>query len=153
MHSKNIFLFLLLGVLVISPLALADSGEENEIEIALVDFPSLLSSVMGDEDIENITHEEVNEIAKELGYEIVINTATMELYLEGILDTISDFEREDVTEKVEDILTDKEKIEELEVEIEEFVEIEEIREIIEDVEELLDLPQVIDITQEVLNQL
>lgn len=153
MHRKNIFLVLLLGVFVISPLALADSGEQTEIEVTLVDFPGLLSSVMGDEDIDNITHEIVNEIAMELGYELVVNTATMELYLEGILDTISDFAREDVTEKVEEILTEEEKIEELDMEIEDFDEIEEIREIFEDVEELMELPQVKDITQEIFNQL
>ncbi|GEM_PF-1127110 len=153
MHRKNIFLVLLLGVFVISPLALADSGEQNEIEVALVDFPGLLNSVMGDENIENITHEEVNEVAMELGYDLVVNIATMELYLEGILDTISDFAREEVTEKVEEILTDGEKIKELDMEIEDFDEIEEIREIIEDVDELMELPQVKDITQEIFNQL
>ncbi len=154
MHKKRtIFLALLLGVLVLSPMAFADSGEQNETVLAVVDFPSLLSSVMDNDDLEHVTHEEVNDIAKELGYELVVNTATMELYLEGILDSISDFAREDITEKAEENLTDEEILGELDRDIEEIDGIETIREIIGDIEELIELPHVKNITQEIFNEL
>ncbi len=140
MQKRNIFLALLISILALSPLALADEGNETEKELALVDFPSLLSSVMADDDIEGVTHEEVDAIATDLGYEMVVNTATLELYLEGIVDTIADFSREDITEEVEELLVNEDDDEG-------------IRDHYNELEEITELPVVKDITQEIFNNL
>ncbi len=132
MKKGTFILAILIGALVLSPMALGETENQDELEIAVVDFPDLLSSVMADEDLEGITHEEVDAIAKDLEYEVVVNSATIELYLEGIVDTVSNFATEDVTEKVQDILPEDE---------------------LEDIDEFLDLPEVKNITQEIFNEL
>ncbi len=109
--KRNLLLsVLLIGVLLGGAPVLADNDNE-QVELALVDFPSLLGNVMADEDIEGLTHGEVDSVAQDLGYEIVVNTATLELYLEGILDRVTDFAQNDVTEEVEEIVGDKDSLE------------------------------------------
>jgi len=109
--KRNLLLSLLLiGALIGGAPALADNDNE-QVELAVVNFSSLLGNVMADEDIEGITHEKVDLVAQDLGYDIVVNTATLELYLEGILDRVTDFAQNDVTEEVEEIVGDKDSLE------------------------------------------
>jgi len=127
MHRAKLSL-LLIGLLVLGSwgaLAAAD-----DVELALVDFQELTNEIIEEGGpILGISEREVHEIAEDKGYDLIIDTTSIDFYIEGITESIFDMGGENVTE-----------------EIEEVVELDEI----EDTEEIIEKEPVVDITGELI---
>ncbi len=105
---------LLVAVLTLSTGLVAMAGENDEPEMALVDFTEVVNEVVEEDgEIEMLSQTEVGEIAKEMGYDFVVDKNTLEFYLDGVIDSITCMNLEGVTEEVNEVIQDKEELEEI----------------------------------------
>ncbi len=125
MRSKLMLLFLAV-ILTLGVTAAADNDnnekvEPEDIKLAIVDFWHA-RDVVSEERVEGLSYQEVEEAAREKGYELVVNYSTIELYIDGILSEVSDLTDSNATEEVKEAIikgedyenpTDPEEVEEL----------------------------------------
>lgn len=112
---------LTLGVTVAAENDNNEKVEPEDIKLAIVDFWHA-RDVVSEERVEGLSYQEVEEAAREKGYELVVNYSTIELYIDGILSEVSDLTDSNATEEVKEAIikgeefekpTDPEKVEDL----------------------------------------
>ncbi len=130
--KNNSFIFLLVLILTFSIGAVATANEDNEeISLAIVSFTDVAGEVLEEGgEIEMLSQAEVGEITQEMGYELAVDATTVDLYLGGIIGTITCLNNEEVTEEVEEIIEGKEEVEEVK-------ELDEVKDLTEEVIEEL----------------
>lgn len=107
-------IILLVAVLTLSTGLVALANENNETEMALVDFTRVVNEVVEEDgEIEMLSQTEVGEIAKEMGYDLVVDKGTLEFYLDGFIDSITCMNLERVTEEVNEVVEDEKDLEEI----------------------------------------
>ncbi len=112
---------LTLGVTVAAENDNNEKVEPEDIKLAIVDFWQA-RDVVSEERVEGLSYQEVEEAAREKGYDLVVNYSTIELYIDGILSEVSDLTDSNATEEVKEAIikgeefekpTDPEKVEDL----------------------------------------
>ncbi len=112
---------LTLGVTVAAENDNNEKVEPEDIKLAIVDFWQA-RDVVSEERVEGLSYQEVEEAAREKGYDLVVNYSTIELYIDGILSEVSDLTDSNATEEVKEAIikgeefekpTDPQKVEDL----------------------------------------
>ncbi|MFP4199475.1 MAG: hypothetical protein ACLFSO_07770 [Halanaerobium sp.] len=100
-------LFLLISLVFGAGSAVYAQSEAEDVELAVVDVAEVV------EVDSEIMFSEIHSLTEEMNYELSVDVQSLEWYLEDEVNGVSNLAGEDVTEEVDEVVGDKEDIEEV----------------------------------------
>ncbi|MFW6230133.1 MAG: hypothetical protein ACOC4L_04045 [Halanaerobium sp.] len=100
-------LFLLIALVFGAGSAAYAQSEAEDVELAVVDVAEVV------EVDSEIMFSEIHSLTEEMNYELSVDVQSLEWYLEDEVNGVSNLAGEDVTEEVDEVVGDKEDIEEV----------------------------------------